>query len=424
MKKFNGILIGVVCFYLVIAVAAGLLLQRQSEERSREYLVEVNVIMRGMEEQGSFSMPALHEFRQIQHVSFLDAESMEDSTKLDGFFQHRNGMETHIEPFNIQGKNLGMVRFDYISLVDLKKEFWLVEGVIVLSGICMLLILFYVKTRLLKPFMVLSNMPYELSKGRLGTEIQENKNKFFGKFVWGIAVLRDNLKSTQLKTLKLEKEKKMLLLLISHDIKTPLNTIKLYAKAMEEGLYDTDEKQKQAAGQIEKLAIEIEDFVKEIVRTSSEEVVNIEVENAEFYLADLASMIREYYGPKCKLVMTEFVIGKYDNKLLKGNKDSAFEVVENIMENAFKYGDGRLIEITFYEEEYCQLIKIKNTGTPVKTEEMPHLFDSFFRGSNIGNREGNGLGLYICREIMRKMEGNIFARQEADGMSFQLVFHI
>lgn len=423
MKKFNGVLVGAACLYLIVALAAGFLLRGQSEQRSKEYLVEVNMIMHGMEEQGSFSMPDLLEYGQIQTVSFLEADAMADSTKLEAFLQHKNGTEAHIEPLNLNGQNLGIVRFDYIGKVDFNQEFWLVEGVIMLSFILTLLILLYVKIRLLKPFAVLTNMPYELSKGRLETEIQESKYKFFGKFVWGIAVLRDNLKSTQLKTLKLEKEKKMLLLSISHDIKTPLNTIKLYAKAMEEGLYDTEEKQKQAAVQIEKFSVEIEEFVKEIVRTSSEEVMQIEVENAEFYLADLVSMIRDYYEPKCKLVMTEFCIGKFDNKLLKGSKDSAFEVVENIMENAFKYGDGRFIEITFYEEEYCQLIKIKNTGTPVRTEEMPHLFDSFFRGSNTGNREGNGLGLYICREIMHKMEGELFAQQESDGMSFQLVFH-
>lgn len=46
------------------------------------------------------------------------------------------------------------------------------------------------------------------------------------------------------------------------------------------------------------------------------------------------------------------------------------------------------------------------------------VFQRAYRGSNEGSKEGNGLGLYICREIMRKMEGEIFAGQEEDGMSF------
>ncbi|MDE7285365.1 MAG: HAMP domain-containing histidine kinase, partial [Lachnospiraceae bacterium] len=266
------------------------------------------------------------------------------------------------------------------------------------------------------------DMPYELSKGRLEGEVRENKDRFFGKFVWGISMLKDHLKTSQMQTLKLEKEKKMLLLSISHDIKTPLNSIKLYAKALKEGVYDTDEEQKKAAGQIENLSGEIDAFVREIVKTSSQEIIPIEVEASEFYIKDLVDMIRQYYEPKCKLIMTNFFIGAFENKLLRGNIDSSFEVVENIMENAFKYGDGKRIEISFYEEEGCLLMKIKNTGKPVKEEEMPHLFDSFFRGSNADEKEGNGLGLYICREIMRKMGGEIFAVREKDGMSLHLVF--
>ena len=214
----------------------------------------------------------------------------------------------------------------------------------------------------------------------------------------------------------------MLLLSISHDIKTPLNSIKLYAKALEEDLYETQEKKQDVFRKIGSLSGEIENFVGEIIRTSSEEILSIEVEDSEFYLKDLVEMIKEYYEPKCRLVMTEFRIGGYENRLMKGDEDRAFEVVENIMENAFKYGDGKLIEISFYEEDCCQLIRIKNTGEPVKPEEMPHLFDSFYRGSNVSAQKGNGLGLYICREIMRKMGGEIFAERREDGMSFQLVF--
>ena len=174
--------------------------------------------------------------------------------------------------------------------------------------------------------------------------------------------------------------------------------------------------------QIERLSGEIEDFVKEIVKSSGEEIVPIEVENTEFYLKDFVSMIKSYYEPKCKLMMTDLTIGTYENKLISGDRDKAFEVIENVMENALKYGDGKAIDITFTKEEDCQLIQIKNTGPPVKPEEIPHLFDSFYRGSNVGNQEGNGLGLYISRELMRKMNGEIFAQVQDDWMLFVLVF--
>ena len=140
------------------------------------------------------------------------------------------------------------------------------------------------------------------------------------------------------------------------------------------------------------------------------------------YLKDLVEKVRECYAPKCRLLMTQFRIDAYENKLLRGNLDLAFEVVENLMENAFKYGDGKEIRVTFGEEDYCQLIEVYNSGEAVAEEEMPHLFDSFYRGTNAGEKEGNGLGLYIGRQLMRKMEGDIFAVREQEGMRICLVF--
>lgn len=424
MKKINLMIIATLIVYVFLIGVVCFVQKRQTIEYSREYLVEANRMMKGMEEEGRFSMPDLRNAKQIETVSYLSGEDMKDAGKLRIFFQSQNGYETHIEPLIADGILLGIVRFDYPSIRKGQEVSLYMAGVLICSAVVTLTILVYIRNKIIKPFLVLTDLPYELAKGRLQVEIEESKDRYFGKMVWGISMLRDNLKSSKEKTLKLEKEKKMLLFSLSHDIKTPLNSIKLYAKALKEGLYETEEERRHAAVQIERHSEEIEDFVKEIVRSSGEEIVSIEVENTEFYLKDLVSMIKSYYEPKCRLMMMELTIGEYQNKLLSGDLDKAFEVVENVMENAFKYGDGKRVYITFSEEEDCQLIQIKNTGKPVKTEEMLHLFDSFYRGSNVGAQEGNGLGLYICRELMRKMNGEIFAQAEPDGMCFVLVFLI
>lgn len=422
MKKINRMITGTFLVYVFLIGVVCFAQKRQTIEYSREYLVEANRMMKGMEKKGCFSMPDLHNVKQIEAVSYLSGEDMKDAGKLKAFFQSQNGYEAHIEPLIADGVWLGIVRFDYPSIRKGKEISWYMIGVLFCSAVVILTMLVYIRNKIIKPFLTLSDLPYELAKGRLQMEVEESKDRYFGKFVWGISMLRDNLKTSKEKNLKLEKERKMLLFSISHDIKTPLNSIKLYTKALKEGLYETEAEKRHAVVQIERLSGEIEDFVKEIVRSSGEEIVPIEAEDTEFYLNDLVSMIRSYYEPKCRLMMTELVIGEYQNKLISGDPDKAFEVVENVMENAFKYGDGRAVNITFSEEEDCQLIQIKNTGKPVKAEEMPHLFDSFYRGSNVDAQEGNGLGLYICRELMRKMNGEIFAQTEPEGMSFVLVF--
>lgn len=91
------------------------------------------------------------------------------------------------------------------------------------------------------------------------------------------------------------------------------------------------------------------------------------------------------------------------------------------MENALKYGDKQSIQVTFTEEEYCQLITITNSGKPIQSTEFIHMFESFWRGSNAHSKDGYGLGLYICKRIMNEMKGEIFAQSTENSMSFVLV---
>ena len=86
------------------------------------------------------------------------------------------------------------------------------------------------------------------------------------------------------------------------------------------------------------------------------------------------------------------------------------EVMQNIIENAIKYGDGKRIWIDNSRDEDMLVISIHNTGCTLDTKELTHIFDSFFRGSNVNNNPGSGLGLYICRNLMHLMNGEIFAQ--------------
>lgn len=211
------------------------------------------------------------------------------------------------------------MRFDYITACGSRRWFGVAESVLLFSGMFVLAVLLYIRKNILKPFHRLSDLAFELSKGHLQGELEEGKNRFFGKFVWGIAMLRDSLSTAKAQALKLEKDKKMLLLSLSHDIKIPLSTIQLYAKALKESVYQTEEQKLYAAAQIAGHAAEIEQFVKEIITTSSEDILAITVEEGEFYLKALMNKVQKVYAPKCRLAMTEFQIGSYADKLLKGD---------------------------------------------------------------------------------------------------------
>lgn len=334
---------------------------------------------------------------------------------------------THIEPFGtdfynsnrdyvmkeIDGK---LYRFDfsYQNTEDKNKILIPLNLILFLMSCVIFGVLSFVKSKILSPFEQLKNLPYELSKGNLTLPLKENKSRFFGKFIWGMDLLRENIEEQKQRELSLQKEKKTLLLSLSHDIKTPLSAIKLYAKALSKNLYSDREKQVEIAENIDKKADEIEGYVSQIITASKEDFLSLNVEISEFYLSDLIQAISGYYREKLAIVKTDFSVGKYENCLLSGDFHRSVEILQNLTENAIKYGDGHSIEIEISEEEGCRLISIKNSGCTLSDMELPHVFDSFWRGSNSRNVPGSGLGLSICRQLAAKMGGEIFA-ETSDG---------
>lgn len=281
-----------------------------------------------------------------------------------------------------------------------------------LSGMMLvtMIVLVYVYNKVLKPFQDMSNLSYELAKGNLSMPVKEEKSKLFGRFLWGMDMLREKLEDNKEKELAFQKERKTLILSLSHDIKTPLSSIELYSKALSEDLYDTREKKNEALQGIARNVKEIKGYVDEIVTASREDFLNLEVNVGEYYLSEVMKSTESYYKDKLSVIHTDFQVDKMEDCLVRGDKNRMVEVLQNVMENAIKYGDGRRIRIFCGEEEDCKLIHIENTGCNLKSEELPNLFDSFYRGSNSTSVKGSGLGLYICRTLMRKMDGEIFAQ--------------
>ena len=318
-----------------------------------------------------------------------------------------------------------LYRFDYRTDADAAKHDLLTVNIALgIAAAAVLAVLLYVRARIIKPFYLLRDMPYELSRGNLTVPLKENRQRFFGRFIWGMDMLRNNLEQHRQNELSLQMERKKLILALSHDIRIPLSAIRLYSKALTKGLYDSAEKQNEIAGKIDEKAGEIEEYVSRIVTASREDFLSLEVREGEFYLSEAIDAVSEYYSDKLNLTGTALTVEKFGNCLLKGDLDRAVEVLQNIMENAIKYGDGKSISISFSTEENCRLVTITNSGSALPQSELPHIFDSFWRGSNASETGGSGLGLYICRNLMHKMCGDVFAVAEDDRMSVTAVFAI
>lgn len=405
MKAFNRISVIVSIAIILLFAVANIILISGDKDSGRPYLVEVSRLSGEIEKSGN--IPDLNGLKYVTAVVKQE----------DDFYTSHSDYVIR----EIKGE---LYRFDYTADNSVKQRELIITVNIILGIMALLIIavMIFIRIKILTPFEKLTDVPYELSKGNLTTPVKETKNRFFGRFIWGVDLLRENMEEQKERELKLQRDKKMLLLSLSHDIKTPLSAIKLYSKALSKGLYSDKEKQLEIAENINSKADEIEGYVSQIITASREDFLSLDVSNGEFYLSELVSKIKVYYTEKLSLIKTEFIVDKYNDCILKGDIDRSVEVIQNIVENAIKYGDGKKISIEFSTEDGCILVTVRNSGNSLSPSDLPHIFESFWRGENAEKVKGSGLGLYICRQLMLKMNGEAFAEIKGDDTCVTAVF--
>ena len=220
MKRYKKFTIFIIVIEILVVMVCNLLFVRSNTDDSgRLYRVEAARLVRELQE---------------KDVTVIDLRKYSTLLAVGEFVPG----ETCHNDYLVEQVGDKLYRIEYQATEQ--KEPWLIMNVGL--GIVFLLTLFllvYVGKKVLKPFHNMTNLSYELAKGNLSTPIKEEKSKFFGRFLWGMDMLRENLESNKEKELALQKEKKTLILSLSHDIKTPLSAIKLYTKALLQNLYDT-----------------------------------------------------------------------------------------------------------------------------------------------------------------------------------------
>lgn len=402
MSKFRRITAFIIFTEIVMIILCNIVFAvKSSDDSGRLYRVEAQRVVKELQN------TSLHELDLSEYKTIVAVSEFQ----VDEFCNNDYVVE------EIGSK---LYRIEYIA-EEQQSLIWVFDICLLLMLLVTIVVFWYISQKVLQPFHKMSDLTFELAKGNLSMPIKAEKSKFFGKFLWGMDMLRETLEDDKERELELQKEKKTLILSLSHDIKTPLSAIDLYTKALSEDLYDTEEKRGEALQGIARNVQEIKGYVNEIVTASRDDFLNLEVKDGEFYLQALMSSIEVYYKDKLAVLHTDFVIEEMDECLVKGDIDRITEVLQNVMENAIKYGDGKKIVITMSEEEDCKLIHVINTGCELKKEELTNIFDSFYRGSNSKNEKGSGLGLYIAKNLMRKMDGDVYANVEDENFILSVV---
>lgn len=198
---------------------------------------------------------------------------------------------------------------------------------------------------------------------------------------------------------------------MSHELRTRLMSITGYAQAIEQKVFPDPT---QAAGVILEESQRLTDVVNSMLKLSRLES-QITTELHPIRLAELAADRLEACRPQAGALSLELDPGEEDLRPL-GQEALVETVLDNLLSNALRYG-RTLIRVRLWRDGDRALLAVENDGPGIPAEELPHVFDRFYKGS-----EGNfGLGLPIARNAARCMDGNLEAENCPDtGVRFTL----
>lgn len=406
-----GIVITLIAILLLLL--GNLILQGGHIEQSQN--IEINRFMEERNQNPSIIVQDTHDMTWVKEIDYVDVTEQSRS-----FFEgvDTSFSEIHIVPLYQNTTIIGYYRFAYdqasaYSILRL----WNI-GVILLFGLSCLM-LYLIQHQVIRPFYRLHDMAISISKGNFNVSIPESKDKVFDRFIWAMNMLKDSLQSAKQRNLLLEKEKRTLVASLSHDIKTPVANIRLYAQALGKNLYASEEAKNRCLIRIYENTEKIEGYIQAVIQSSQHNIIDIQVHVSEVYLQDFIKKIKETQAEKLALYHTEFHCECDYNKLVCMDIDKSMEVIDNLIDNALKYGDGKQISIVCYQDDGC-IIAIRNSGEPIAIQDISQLFQSFYRGSNVAQRPGNGLGLYIAKAIMKVQQGDLYYDQEQTMTTFCL----
>lgn len=266
---------------------------------------------------------------------------------------------------------------------------------------------------ILRPFRKLEHFAAEVAGGNLDFALERNKNNMFGAFTESFDLMREQLKEAREKEYLANRNQKELVASLSHDIKTPVTSIRVSAELLLE--LEKEERLKEKLRMIYRKTEQIEELVTNLFSTTLQDMEQLTVTPEAVYSRELERLIRSA-DPREK-VRAEGI----PDCMLYLDEIRFTQVLSNIISNACKYGESDIRVDTSLIDSHLKLY-IRNSGNPVSEEELPLLMNKFYRGKNAEKVSGSGLGLYICKKLMEQMQGEIYCT--CSGNEFTVVLMI
>ncbi|WJH32358.1 ATP-binding protein [Paenibacillus sp. CC-CFT747] len=291
-------------------------------------------------------------------------------------------------------------------------------------SIAVFILLFYLLTkRKMKDLERLTSGLLEISRGRLDYRVKQNSRDELGSLANNINRMAEELQRTLEEERRAERTKNELITNVSHDLRTPLTLIMGYLRLLKDKNFE-DEKQADsyisiAYGKSEKLKGLIDDLFEYTKLTNH----GIRMHQERVCLNELLEQLIEELVSHAEENQLQLIRSLPAEKLnVSIDPDKMIRVFENLLTNAIKYSHKPgTVKVTMTPDpDGYALVTVVNQGDPIPADELPRLFDRFYRvdAARTSSAGGSGLGLAIAKSIVESHGGEIWAESEEDEVRF------
>lgn len=271
----------------------------------------------------------------------------------------------------------------------------------------------FLKRRVVAPFGRLKGFAERVAGGDLETPLEMDRSNIFGAFTESFDIMREELKASRQREEAAVRSRKEMIAELSHDIKTPVSSIKAMVDFLE--LTTENEAQKETLASINSKADRIDKLVSNLFHATLEELEQLEVRTEELSSRELTQIIME--ADHLKMVSRLDV----QDCVIMADRLRLEQIIGNIISNSYKYAHTPMTVNSRFEGN-CLLVELSDKGGGVPEDEIELVTEKFRRGSNSQGKEGSGIGLYISNYLMNRMGGQLSCRNNGEGFTVELRF--
>lgn len=275
----------------------------------------------------------------------------------------------------------------------------------------------YLYLSVVRPFSRLEAFADEVARGNLDLPLAYERSNPFGRFTWAFDNMRKEIKRARAAEAEALEQSKTTVAALSHDIKTPIASIRAYSEALELGLARDEAERAGYARTIARKCDEVTALTDDLFLHALAELDRIAVSCEDAPIDRAVARAAADFG-----VDGTVVLGRLDRAVVAHDPKRLVEALENLVANARKYAPGSTVEVSGRAEGGAYRIEVRDFGDGVAPEDLPFAFDRFYRGANAQGTPGAGLGLFIVRYLVEQMGGSVRLENAEPGLRVGIEF--